>query len=370
VYPPLLALVLVPLTLLQLDAAKALWLILLVSSLVVTARVLARLVLPSPWDRSATGAAFLTALFALFGPVRLGVFTLGQVDVMLLAFLVLSLSAFSSRRDVPSAFWLGLAVAIKPTVGFLALFFLWKRSYGLAAMAVAWSLVLILGPTLLLGIGPLRDFVTVARYWSSASFAVTPVNQSPYGLALRLFTANPFTSPIIDLPVLATLTYIAAVALALAVLAANITRSRALPPHRLGLEFGLATLGMLFVAPLSENNHYVYALISLVAVGAALAQPAVPHRKAVGLAVVLAMLFGYLSLPVSAIEDVLLRLRSAPARDVDVLLTNWLLLGLLIAATLAIVTLRARQQSVVGRRPGPGLAVSEDLGVGSLPRPR
>src|SRR5439155_23959005 len=100
-----------------------------------------------------------------------------------------------------AALWLALAIAIKPAAGFLILFFFWKRAYRAGMLAGALAAALIAAPFVLLGARAAADGIAVATYWSSPTFAVSPIHQAPYGLLLRLFTPNVFTVPVVDAPV-------------------------------------------------------------------------------------------------------------------------------------------------------------------------
>ena len=73
-------------------------------------------------------------LIGLLHPIRaeLG---LGQADFLVLLLMTFTLGAFVRGHDTRAGLWLALATAFKPTVGFLVLWFLWKRSYRAAAQA-------------------------------------------------------------------------------------------------------------------------------------------------------------------------------------------------------------------------------------------
>jgi hypothetical protein len=265
VYPPGLAVALVPLTFLPFGVASALWLGLLVASIVGTVYLVSGILIPKAkgWSRLLIVVA-LTGGLAIFGPSRISLL-FGQIDLLLVFLATLSWSAFSAGRDNRGGVWLGLAVAIKPTLAFLMIFFLWKRAYRAFTIAGLTSATAMLAPIIVLGPGAISDFVAVARYWGSPSFDVTPINQSPNGLFLRLFTENPFSMPLFDAPWLATSLYLGVAAISLVILAGHTTRSRTSSAHRTTLEFGLALIAMLIVSPLSEDLHYVYAVIPLVA---------------------------------------------------------------------------------------------------------
>jgi len=66
------------------------------------------------------------------------------------------------RRDVPSGVFLALAVSVKPFLGFVVLYFPWKRAYRGAAIMGIVSTALVL-PALILRPQVLYDLLAV---WS------------------------------------------------------------------------------------------------------------------------------------------------------------------------------------------------------------
>jgi hypothetical protein len=245
--------------------------------LVGTAYVLVRLLFPFQPRHRWLAALALSSAFSVFQPVRAGIWA-GQADFIVLLLLALAMSAFVGRHDRRAGLWLGLAAAIKPTVGFIVLFYVWKGAYRAALTASILPITLLILPTALLGPGVLVDFIAVARYWSSPTYGVSPVNQSPYSLLLRLFTPNPFTAPVADLPALPGILHIAVVLATLVALAALVARSRASSIHQSSLEYGFVCVATLLVSPLSEDHHYSilvlpFAAMAAIAVSTAL-QPA------------------------------------------------------------------------------------------------
>jgi hypothetical protein len=267
-YPPAFAMALVPFTALPANVQEILWLSILFSCVLGTGYVLSgQLFSVAPRYRY-TATLGLSAILILLGPIRLDL-ALGQVEPVLLLLVSLSLAAFLSRRDCCAGLWLGLAMAVKPSFGFLILFFLWKRAYRawLIICAVVGASWLVSLP--LVGINGISDWIAIVSYWSTPTFAVTPGNQSLYGFLLRLLTVNPFTIPLIDAPWLARLLHGVAVLGTLTLLAMTIRRSRALPPRQQALEYGLACVAMLLVSPVSERIHYGNIAIPLVSIAAA-----------------------------------------------------------------------------------------------------
>jgi hypothetical protein len=181
----------------------------------------------------------------------------------------------------------------------------------------------------------------VGQYFGLGPFAVTPNNQSPFGLALRLFTINPYTVPIAELPQLVPAIRWAVAGLALLLLARTISRSRGVKLHRLALEYGLAIVGMLFVSPLSEDIHYVYLLIPMAAIAASVVWGPAGSRERLGIAAALAACYTYLSLPgLNGAMFAFYEYHQGPVPLPKALLTGLHLYGLCGLAVLTFVTIR------------------------------
>jgi hypothetical protein len=217
----------------------------------------------------------------------------------------------------------------------------------------AWRALVVCGMvgTLLLGISAAAiglsqtlDFISVASYWSSPTFAVSPVNQAPYGLLLRLFTVNAYTMPILASPVLATLLRVLVIGGVLLILAISIDRSRGVSPRRLAMEYGLVLIGMLLASPLSEDIHYTYLAIPLIAL-AAIARAARPSRAAGVVGAGLVVVYVYLSLPMlHAAKMAFYAFYDAPVSAPRLFLTGAHLYGLMALAIVALIALRVNER--------------------------
>jgi hypothetical protein len=346
VYPPALAVALLPLTFVSAHTAGLIWLGLIAASVLATAFLLARFILPTRGGYVIPVAVGLAALMTLFQPVRT-VLSTGQIDSVLLLLLTASLVAFG-RRTAWAGVWLAVAVAIKPTLGILLLFLLWKRAYRAMLSFAAVSAVLLL-PWLLVGWNGILDYVAVAQYWSSPTFGATPVNQAPYGFLLRLFTVNAFTAPLVDAPVIARLLQLVVIGVVAALLGWTVRRQE-VPMHRLSLEYGLAVTAALLTGTLSEDNHFTYLVLPMVAAaGALLVGPRTGLK--VGLLAALVLVAAYLSQPgLTAIDLANFEYWQAPVHGWKVLMTGAHLYGLVALSVVLLVVNRistadAREQS-------------------------
>jgi hypothetical protein len=123
------------------------------------------------------------------------------------------------------------------------------------------------------------------------------VNQSPYGLLLRFFTENPYSSPFINAPILAQLGRWGIAGLACALVAMAAGRSMPESPLTRMLQFGLAVTAMLVVAPLTQDIYCIHLAIPLLALAAMAVQFRAYHPGALVFGVTAALFYIYLSLP-------------------------------------------------------------------------
>jgi hypothetical protein len=141
-YPPLFALLFVPLTLLPLHTAYLVW-----SALSLGATVAA---VPLLWwavDGGRPALVAASALVAVYGPLRQNL-VMGQCNAVLLLLIAVGLLALARRQQVGGGLALGLATAIKMSPGLLLVLALFNRRYRAAAMGLATAAVVGLGAVL------------------------------------------------------------------------------------------------------------------------------------------------------------------------------------------------------------------------------
>jgi len=260
VYPPVLALVLIPF--LALPRGVATYLCFLVGFLAVvgTAYLLSRLL----GYRNLTAFLAIAALMVYFQPMRRN-FWFAQVDTVVLGLLILGLALFTARREVLAGLAIALAVSVKPFAGFVLFYFLWKRSYRAAAALIVGSGLLVGVPLLALGLHTVGDYIAGTSWWVGPQAASTIANQSPSGMLLRGFTALNGPPRIAELPWLVLPLRGAVVLLVGVTLALLVSRERRLPGPTVVAEYGLLLLGMIAVSPLGEDLHFVYFAVPLLA---------------------------------------------------------------------------------------------------------
>lgn len=267
VYPPALALALVPLTELPIHAATIVWISLLFACVIGTAWCLASLLVSRRDSSFWLLFAALALGIALFKPVRGALTFSNQADPLILLLLAGTVLAFVRRRDGWAGVLLGLAIAVKPFVAVLVLVLLWKGAYRLVSVAGLVSVVLALGP--LLARGLFEDFAAAALHWGGPLMAASPVGQSVYSLLLRTLTVQPYTVPLVEAPWLVTPLLALVGVVLIGLLARTVSRSRDLTPIVQLLEFGLAIAAMLIFGPLTEEHHLAYLALGLTATLAA-----------------------------------------------------------------------------------------------------
>jgi alpha-1,2-mannosyltransferase len=314
-YPPIAAVLAVPLGLLPWRGAELVWIPLIYVPLGVAIwygfrPLLARARAYAP---AAFAGLFMVCAFLL--PMRQEIFY-GQVDILLVALCLLDLRVHRTRW--PRGMLIGLATAIKLVPGVFIIYLLITGRRKMAAVAIATfaglsGLAWLISP---------RDSVT---YWTSAVFNsrrlgpnMPAANQSLRGLLLRLF--YPVTMP----PAVW-------VAVALVVAAAGFAAARI--AHRRGFEMGaIAIVGLLaaLLSPVAWIHHMCWIIVAL---GAITGDGRSPRRVAA--AVITAMWF-LSSMPIWG-KEVLLGLPEVPILVDRVVEDAFTLAALVVIAIIATI---------------------------------
>jgi len=262
VYPPLLAMVLIPLLALPRDVATYLCYVVGFVAVLATAAMLARFLL----GRSLTGFLVIATLMLYFQPIRRNFF-FAQVDTVVLALMVLGLLLLTQRRDAWAGLAVAVGVAIKPFAGFVLLYFLWKRAYRAAAALLIGSGLLVGVPLLALGWHTVGEYLAGTSWWVGPQAASTIANQSPSGMLLRAFTSLNGPPDIAEMPWLVLPLRAVVIVGVVAALMWLVSRERDLPSRSTVAEYGAMMAGMILVSPLGEDLHFVYLAVPLLATG-------------------------------------------------------------------------------------------------------
>jgi alpha-1,2-mannosyltransferase len=291
-YPPFFAAVYAPLVPLPTLVGAAIWFWLNVGLSVwiclIGARTVARLSGTPEDEISALGAGAWSIPLALSSGLLMSNIQTSQVNIVLLALIVLALSEYSKRRDTTAGLLLGTAAAVKLTPGLFMAYFAWKRQWKLFAwsvvgVAICWGVLvpLMLGPSRYVEVmgswlDRLLPFVTdgaIAEGYGLGGFRHT--NQSMSAVVHRFLTETPVDGgrPGWYLNVLSLSRETASIvvkALSLIVLAALawITRAaaRGRRDPRIPLEIALVGIATLLLSPISWINHYVILTLAYLAV--------------------------------------------------------------------------------------------------------
>ncbi|RSM86501.1 DUF2029 domain-containing protein [Kibdelosporangium aridum] len=245
-YPPFAAAFLSPLGMVPFGVASALWTLLTIALVaLVIVLVLRSLGASNPWWLT---AALLP--FALFiEPVRDHIF-FGQVNIFLMALVVLDLLVKSPRW--PRGLLIGLAAAIKLTPLAFLLILLLRRDF--RAMVTTVLSFVAFGV-----IGALISWENSVKFWTGAMFGSDRVgagyagNQSILAVLLRLGGEPPLRSVV--------WLVLCAVVLALGVFVMR----GVLAEGKVALAMGINALIMLLVSPISWSHHWVWCVPLLLA---------------------------------------------------------------------------------------------------------
>ena len=254
IYPPLLAMVFVPLTALPMQQAAQVWFFLNMAlyglSLVIVSRTL-------DLGRRSDVLPLLWILAFLFPPA---LFTLykGQVNIVILLLLAVTYWLCSRDRQVLAGLALGVATMVKIIPVLLLPYAFWRRRYALGVTAVGTICVLSVLGLLIVGVGPHRTYLA----WVLPSLGQprpNPANQSLGGFLSLLLVENPYVNSLANDPLLWRMATFTASA---AVVAAVIITLWHHSSHTAGrdLEFAL----MVAVMPLVSNIAWVDLFVLLI----------------------------------------------------------------------------------------------------------
>jgi alpha-1,2-mannosyltransferase len=309
--PPIMAMVLLPLTALSTNGGALAWFY-LKTGMAIAAICLVFRMLESPerpfpfWGKAA-------AIMLSLRPIQ-GDLSHGNVNLFILFTLVAALYFFTRGKDVRAGLTLGLAIACKVTPALFLPYFVWKRAWKMVgATLVGCCLFFWAVPGLYFGWEKNQQFLAswydgmVEPYLVEKQVTSEHQNQSLPGLLTRLLTDSPSFTDWIDGQTVALEHHnIAALApeqvawilkgcmalFALAVVLTCRTPLKARTDWRLTAEFGLIALGMLLFSERTWKHHGVVMLLPFATLAYAwCAVPlSEPVRRWVMISVVLAAL--------------------------------------------------------------------------------
>lgn len=288
VYPPLLALVLaVPLRLGLSDTTVwLLWTLANVAALVWMGWELQRFLVPvdpslsAAWRQARAWAGALAFAAACLLPAIVTYdLWLGQAD-LLMAALVVGAGGLWLRRNPWAALVLAVAIAIKPTMALVLLVWLWKGDWRVALRGATVAVGLVALSFAAVGLAALHDYVIFFMQWNAFRANAEYINQSPYGMLLRIFTRNPYTQPLIILPWVVTPLRLVAMGGAVWLWARVVPRQRSADPAVGMSELLLALPLIVLLSPLAEDIHFCVLVPTLVGFAWLAWQRGLAHRPA------------------------------------------------------------------------------------------
>ncbi len=268
-YPPAFAEALIPLHYAGEDVARYGWLLIQFACLLAAVPLLLRafgMKLAWPWVLLATG------IVAASYPAHSD-FYHGQVNFPLLLLLVGGLALFVRGHERGAALPWAAMIVVKPFLGVLVLYLLWRREWKAAlttSAVTAGLLALSFARTFVNGFDAVEGWIRISRDYGSAVSTVQPDSHSLHALVLWLFTTNAYSTPWIDSQALL---HVSTALLVLTLVAAFLI---ALPPRamnrndrtgaRVLTESGFVlALGMTY-GPLAEGDHLFLLLPAFVGV--------------------------------------------------------------------------------------------------------
>jgi hypothetical protein len=300
-YPTFFHVVVAPYAALPLWLASLAWALTLSVALALGLRALHRMLA----SRGAPLPAWLSwgVPLALSLPVMITDFTLGNVNLLILALVCLAAAALHERRELAAGGSLAVAISLKILPVIFVPFLLIQRRVRVAALSVGLSLVfvfalpsVVLGPTRGLELNRewLRTFRSVVsstetRHWVDDPGTFKLQNQSLKAVLVRTFSPAPKDGPgepasVVTLDpeqigFLHRLISALLVALTAVLLARRpVGRDDARAPLVLGLEVSLVLVLMFLISPVSWANYMVYFVVPLLALCRLFAVPAVGRR--------------------------------------------------------------------------------------------
>ncbi len=188
IYPPLLAICFVPLTILPIQTAAQLWFF-----INLTLYGLSLFLITQALELgSVTKMLPLLLIAAFLFPPALFTLYKGQVNIVVLLLLALAYWLYRRRLEAAAGVALGFAVMIKILPICLLLYFLWKRKYRLSLAGVATVLIISILGLLIVGIGPHQTYM-MSVLPSLAGPRPSPGNQSLGGFLGLLFIENSYS---------------------------------------------------------------------------------------------------------------------------------------------------------------------------------
>ncbi|MFC1656033.1 glycosyltransferase family 87 protein [Patescibacteria group bacterium] len=258
IYPPPLAIVLVPLSYLHPKNGGMFWHLLSAIMLLLALERLTRY--------SQTKRQELLILLSFFFVPTLFTLYVGQVNTIVLALIVLAMddSLSKENRDIRVGVWIGLAALIKVSPILLLAVFLFRGKWRVILVSVA---VVAVGFAIseLIVRGSTSQFFNdvMPSLWHNQNHHAHPANQSFRGWILRLFTPNDWTNPVRNYSetIYMFVGSINAFIVCITMLMLWISRKSDFTRRQAYLEAGLVVSCIVLISPLGWDHTFILLLI-------------------------------------------------------------------------------------------------------------
>jgi hypothetical protein len=179
--------------------------------------------------------------------------------------LTLGLWLRTRQRPISAGVVLGIAIVIKPFLGVVALYFLWRRDWRVAFASILTSGILFVGSFIPLifahGLAVIQSWRDATSYYTSGDIASRPDNYSLTGILRRIFLENQFTVPWLNSPLLFQGLSIALVIVVVGLYVTSVPFGKALEkgatpaPLQLLIELGALLMLSMVYGPMTEADH-------------------------------------------------------------------------------------------------------------------
>jgi hypothetical protein len=235
-----------PFSFMPLDWAFALWMAVngacLLAAVVVVCHTLGWR--PSFWQLTILLAGAPTATWLVTG----------QLSGLVALPLMLAWLAWRSARLGAAGIWLGIAVSVKPFLGLVLFWMLWRREWRALVAAASSGLAMFVLGLLVFGVTGLVEWLAAI---GAVSWTWGGMNASIMGIVTRAFTVTPYHAPFIEAPLLVVPLWLAGVAVVAAQLVRHLGR------YSIDHDWGMLVAAALLISPLGWTYYLWWVLPGL-----------------------------------------------------------------------------------------------------------
>lgn len=262
IYPPLLAFILIPLTLIPPYIVKVIWFFLNIFLIYLSFKLLLNTI-----DQKNINI-FTLSFFSIFFTLRFFMdnSNLGQINIVILFLCGLTLYFFTLRKDFLAGIFLASAIVIKVTPIFLLFYFVFKREFKLSFYTLSSLIFFLLIPSLSLGFTGNIDALIQYKDIVQNIYDSTHLNQSLYNTIIHFLSPVPLWNDmkinIANLSEYQIKKVIYTIFGIISIIFAFIFRKKIKRDDaNILLEYSMVIVLMLLFSPVSRKAHFVILLI-------------------------------------------------------------------------------------------------------------